>query len=377
MARVGTVAVAVTAFIVLGLPEGGLGTAWPALRSAVSRPVEDLGVVLVALLVGYQITSIPSGRIVARLGTGWAVAIAALVSGVGLAGYAIAPNWYFVLAATVVTGMGGGLTDTAFNAHAALNFDARQTNLLHAGFGIGATIGPIVMTTALATGRGWRTGYLVFAGVQLAMLAVLLSRRRSLAGSEFVSQRTAGRVSIWLIITFFLYTGLEVAAGQWAFTWLTEGRGIEISVAGGWVAAYWGGLTLGRLAFGAVAHRVSARRIVEIGTVAAIAGVGLLWWNPASVGVVGLPVVGLSLSGIFPALVTLTPGAVGVERSGDAIGLQLSAAAMGAAAIPWFGGRMVGLGDLETLGPVLIMCGLALLGVQRRALRVDAVNVDQ
>lgn len=370
MARLATVAVAVTAFIVLGLPEGGLGTAWPALRTAVGRPVEDLGVVLIALLAGYQLTSIPSGRIVARLGTGWAVALAALVTGVGLAGYTVAPNWSFVLATTAVTGMGGGLTDTAFNAHAALNFDPRQTNLLHAGFGIGATIGPIVMTTALATGRGWRTGYLVFAGVQLVMLAVLLARRRSFAPIDPPGP-SEGRVSIWLVATFFLYTGLEVAAGQWAFTWLTEGRNLAITAAGGWVAAYWGGLTLGRLAFGAIAHRLPARRIVESGTAGAIGGVALLWWDPSGLGVLGLPVIGMSLAGIFPALVTLTPGAVGVERSGDAIGLQLSAAALGAAAVPWLAGRIVGVSDLESLGPVLVGTGLVLMVVQRVALRVD------
>lgn len=364
MARAGVVAVAVTAFVVLGLPELGIGTAWPALREAVGRPVEDLGVVLVALLFGYQLTSLPSGRIVARLGTGWTVTAAAVVSGIGLAGYAIAPSWGFVLATTVVTGMGGGLTDTAFNAFAALNFDSRQTNLLHAGFGIGATIGPIVMTAALSTGRGWRTGYLVFAGVQLAMMALLLARKRSFTTVEPPAPST-GRVSFWLIITFFLYTGLEVAAGQWAFTWLTEGRDLAITTAGAWVATYWGALTLGRLMFGTIGHRTPARRIVELGSAGALVGLVVLWLDPFDLGMVGLPIVGFSLAGIFPALVTLTPGAVGVERSGDAIGFQLSAAAVGAAAIPWLAGRVVGVSSLESLGPILVVTGVALLVSQR------------
>lgn len=360
---------AVAAFIVLGLPEGGLGAAWPALRTAVGRPVEDLGVVLVALLAGYQLTSIPSGRIVARLGTGWAVTMAALVSGLGLAGYAIAPSWSFVLATTFVTGMGGGLTDTAFNSHAALHFDPRQTNFLHAGFGIGATLGPIVMATALETGRGWRTGYLVFAAVQLVMLAVLVAKRRPFTAAVAPATEP-GRISVWLILTFFLYTGLEVAAGQWAFTWLTEGRSFSVTAAGFWVAAYWGGLTLGRLGFGAIAHRITPARIIEAGVVGSLIGVALLWWNPSGLGVAGLPVIGLSLSGIFPALVTSTPGAVGVERSGDAIGLQLSAASIGAAIIPWLAGRVVGVTSLEALGPVLLITGLLLWFSQRNVATV-------
>ncbi len=366
--KLGPVAVAVAAFVVLGLPEGGLGTAWPSLRLAVDRPVEDLGVVLIALLVGYQLTSVPSGRIVARLGTGWAVAVAATVSGIGLLGYVVAPNWPFLLATTVVAGMGGGLTDTAFNAHAALNFNARQTNLLHAGFGVGATVGPIVMTTAIVAGRGWRTGYLVFAGVQLVMLAILLARRSHFTAVP-VTHRRSGRVSVWMIATFFLYTGLEVAAGQWAFTLLTEGRGVSVVAAGAWVASYWGALTLGRLAFSVVAHCLSQETIIRAGVAGAIAGAALLWWDPAGWGLLGLPLAGLSLAGIFPALVVLTPGAVGADRSGDAIGFQLAAANIGAGAVPWLAGRAIGASSLEVLGPVLVLVGGLLWVTQHLSLR--------
>ena len=361
------VAIAIIAFVVLGLPEGGLGTAWPALRAAVDRPVEDLGVVLIALLIGYQITSIPSGRIVARLGTGPAVAIAALVSGIGLAGYAIAPTWWFVLATTLVTGMGGGLTDTAFNAHAALNFDARQTNLLHAGFGVGATIGPVVMTTALVSGRGWRTGFIVFAAVQLVMLAVLLARRGDFSRPTTPPGDT-GRLSSWMVATFFIYTGLEVTAGQWAFSLLTEGRAFDVAAAGLWVSAYWGALTLGRLGFGFLAHRMTGRHIVSSGAIGATIGAALLWWNPGGLGTIGLPVAGLSLAGIFPALVTMTPGAVGEDRSNDAMGLQLAAAGLGAAVVPWLAGRLIGVSSLEALSPFLVAVGLALWLIQRRTL---------
>ncbi len=57
------------------------------------------------------------------------------------------------------------------------------------------------------------------------------------------------------------------------------------------------------------------------------------------------------------------------------MGLQLAAASLGAAAIPWVAGRFVGFSGLETLGPVLVVTGLVLLGAQRRALRVDVDNV--
>lgn len=42
----------VIAFVVLGLPDGGLGVAWPSMRGDFDRPLGDLGWIVVALTVG-------------------------------------------------------------------------------------------------------------------------------------------------------------------------------------------------------------------------------------------------------------------------------------------------------------------------------------
>ena len=43
---------------------------------------------------------------------------------------------------------------------------------------------------------------------------------------------------------FFLYVGVEVSAGQWSFTLLSEARGTDEVLASVFVASYWGGLTV-------------------------------------------------------------------------------------------------------------------------------------
>ena len=60
------------------------------------------------------------------------------------------------------------------------------------------------------------------------------------------------------LVVFFLYTGLEVVAGQWSYTLFTVGRGVEAGRAGPWISIYWGSLTIGRVAFGWIAERISA-----------------------------------------------------------------------------------------------------------------------
>lgn len=105
--------------------------------------------------------------------------------------------------------------------------------------------------------------------------------------------------------------------------------------------------------------------------VGSIVGALLLWLRLGGLGVVGLPVLGLSLAGIFPTLVTLTPSRVGVGRASAVIGYQIAAASLGGATLPWIAGRFVAASSLESLGPYLLGCTVAMsalhLAVERGA----------
>ena len=63
------------------------------------------------------------------------------------------------------------------------------------------------------------------------------------------------------MVVFFLYTGLEMTLSQWAFTVLTEGRGVSPGPAGSVVGLYWGSIGAGRVVFGLVADRVGIEAV--------------------------------------------------------------------------------------------------------------------
>jgi hypothetical protein len=138
-------------------------------------------------------------------------------------------------------------------------------------------------------------------------------------------------VFLLTLAAFFVYTGLEIATGQWAYSLLTEQRGTGTTAAGLWVATYWAALTGGRLAMAVGSRRGGAVGVLGGASVGAVAGTALLWLDPAGVGALGLPLVGLSLAPVFPTLVSLTPVRLGNERAASAIGYQLTAAGIGAA----------------------------------------------
>lgn len=359
--------VALIAFVTLGLVDGALGVAWLSIRDTFGRGLSELGTLLFGGSVGYLLASTGYGRLHARLGTGLLLGGGSSLLVVGVAGFAAAPGWPIVVGSAVIIGLGGGLVDTGMNAHAALVFDVGSINLLHACYGVGATLGPLVITASLLATGAWRVGYAALAAIQVVGAVAIWARRSRWAWTEpdvgGEAELPVDKLQIWLQLTlFFLYTGVEVATGQWAFTLLSEGRGMGTAAAGAWVAVYWGGLTVGRFGFGIAGSRLTPSRILGGSMVVSLLGLGILWADPLGVGTVGLALAGLGFAAIFPTLVSVTPARIGRLRSTRSMGFQLAAANLGAAGVPWILGLVAESRGLDALGPGLFVVGL-LLGV--------------
>lgn len=354
----------------LGLVDASLGVAWPSLRTAFGRTLSDLGILLVFSSIGYLTASIGYGQLHARLGTAVLLSTGAVFLAGGVAGIALAMRWPVVAMSVAVMGLGGGLVDTGLNAQAALTFDVGSINLLHAFYGMGATLGPGVITVSLLVSDVWRGGYAALAMMQVVSALAIWKWRTHWAGTapDTGVETHSGSHSLaqgLLLMLFFLYTGLEVATGQWAFTLLIEGRGLRTAAAGTWVAVYWAGLTVGRFGFGIIGGRLGSSRILNSSVTVALLGLAWLWFDPGGLGVIGLPVAGLGLAAVFPTLVSLTPARIGRTASTRNMGYQLAAANLGAAGVPWVLGIVAETQGLAVLGPGLFVTGalLALMHV--------------
>ncbi len=359
------VVVSFAVFIALGLSAGVTGVAWPSMRATFSRPVADLGVLLAVGTVGYFLAGLTSGWLTRRLGLGDLVTLTLLFGTVSLVGYGVVDSWPLLLGCAVGVGFAGGMVDSVMNAYVALHHDTRTMNLLHAFFGIGATIGPVLVAALLTRGADWQVAYFVLASVELLLVITVLRVRRAWPTvvdpeRQHGADGDFGASVISLLGLFVLYVGIEVAAGQWAYSVLTESRGLGEFGAGIWVAVYWGGLTGGRLLLGVIGDRVGPRTILHVSMAGSVVGSLIFWADPAGLGVLGLTLLGISLAGVFPILVALTPQWVGEDRAPVVIGYQIAAAAAGSASIPWVAGRIIDGFGLEALGPFLVAIALAM-----------------
>jgi fucose permease len=389
-------------FICLGLPDAALGVAWPSLRADYLLSQSGLGLVLIAVGIGYFSASFSMGYLVQRLGIGWLLTLSTLFLTVSLTGYALSGSWLFFLACAVIAGMGSGAIDSGLNSYAAEHFSGRQMNWLHASYGLGATMGPLIMTAALQQTGTWRWGYAFVATCMLLITAAfVLTRRQWVASSQpaaveipvAVPQSSAPipptplpsppqppatvktalrhplvRLQIGL---FFLYTGLEVTAGQWSFTLLTEGRGVDVAQAGIWVSAYWAFLTIGRIAFGFLVNWLPMTQLVRLSMTGTVLGALLLAINGGTILTLsGLALLGFALAPIFPCLMKQTPERVGKRLATYAIGFQVSAAMLGVMVVPSLTGLLVQWYTLELIGMVLIVVALLLLLLHERVVRI-------
>ena len=366
--------VAFSGFIVLGLPTGMLGVAWPAMRAALDAPLAGLGLLLGAMTVAQFVASGASGMIRERLGTFALLLTPTVLSAGGLALFAAALDWPTMIAAAVLLGAGLGLLDAAVNMEAALQRGVRFMGALHASWALGATLGPLLIGAVLVSTGSWRAGYAIAAVAFIALaIGTYLTRtgletRRDVDDAPASASRPRRIVAMGAAL-LFIYVGIELGAGQWSFTRLTVNGALSDAVAGLAVFLYWSALAAGRLALALFGDRVPPQRLFDLSVGGALAGAIAFWLLPPAIAaLVALPFIGASLSVFVPVLLYLTPRRVGRAAAPRAIGYQVAAGMIGGAVLPGAIGVAMQSAGVSALGPCLVALagGLAALHVASR-----------
>lgn len=388
--NLGPVVLALVAFVALGLPDGLLGVGWPAIRDGFSIPLDAIGLLLASGVAGYMTSSFLSGFLLARVGVGRVLAASCLLTGVALIGYTLVPQWWMMVALGVFAGLGAGAIDAGLNTYVAAHFGEGIMQWLHASWGVGITIGPILMTLGLTVLNSWRFGYRVVGVFQIALAVgfaltlAMWNRNSTLSGSETEKRltdyqtpmrETLRQPQVWLsVVLFFLYVGAETSLGTWTYTLLTESRGVDQTLAGFFAGSYWFTFTVGRVVAGVIAKRAGVNRLVLGGLLGALFGAGLLIWNPSELAnVVAVAVIGLAIAPIFPAMMSGTRTRVGDRHAANTIGMQMAATGFGTAVIPSLMGVLAGRLSLEVIPVCLLAVYAGLLGAYLLAVRPQPI----
>ena len=378
--KIGLIALAYIAFISLGMPDGLFGVAWPSIREDFSLRLDSVGAFFFAATTGNMLSSFFSGKIIARLGVGGTLAASCVLTASALLGYTLAPSWWLMVALAVAAGLGAGAIDAGINTYVASHFGEGLMQWLHASFGFGVTLGPIIMTVGLTAFNSWRLGYQVVGIAQLLLATSFLltmrmwrdnsvpdslEQQRPLSDYHTPFRETLQRPVVWLnLLLFFLYTGAEYSFGSWTYSLLTLSRDVPVEVAGLWAGSYWATFTIGRVMAGLLTHRFGMANLLKAGFLLALGGSILLWWNPfPQASIIAVSVIGFAIAPIFPGLVSGTSARVGEHHAANTIGMQIAAAGFGGAVVPSLAGVLAQNFSLEAIPVYLVGVFILLTGL--------------
>ena len=374
MKRILLLIVIYLAFVSLGLPDSVLGLAWPAMRTSLGQPLEALGIVTFLLTACSAFSGFMSGKILSHFGTGRVTFVSALMTGLSLLGLSLVPSFPFMIALAFPLGLGAGSVDAGLNHFVAEHYSSKHMNWLHACWGVGATLGPMIMGGALIGAGHWPQGYQTIAACQLTLATILLlslglwkQQAPSQPDPEKVPDSGQPNTAAWVPVLaaslFVVYAAVELSTGLWAASILIEGRHFQPGLAGLAITLFYGSIMGGRVLIGFVSNKVGNRRLIRLGLVIAIVGIVTLAVPgiPDTLAFVGMVLMGLGCAPIYPSLMHETPRRFDPATARKVIGWQVAAANIGGALMPAAFGLLAAHIGLNAVFPAIGICAILLL----------------
>ncbi|HJT58511.1 MAG TPA: MFS transporter [Ktedonobacteraceae bacterium] len=360
-------------FILIGANDGAFGVLIPSLQTHYGINKATVGLLFLMQTVGYLIAAFNTGLLVEKLGNRRFLLLGALSFLVGALALALMLPFDIVLVTMLLLGFGIAIIDAGLNAYiASLPRNAALLNYLHAFYGTGALLGPLVASTILAIRWGWNSVYFIWIGICLLLLIgfrVIFEKGQNNQSSD-ETDRPQGNILVitlkqpivWIAALFLLvYVGAEISVGNWVYSLLTEERHFSILFSGWLVSGYWLGLTLGRVALARVALRIGSERLIQCCLGGAIVAALIFWLVPLyAVSAFGLCLLGFSFGPIYPITISFLSSHVSQRVLPGAVGFLASLGSIGGALFPSFAGILAQRVGLWSLMPLAILLALVM-----------------
>lgn len=337
------------AFISLGLPDSLLGSAWPSMYEGFGVSISSAGFISMIIAGGTIVSSMFSDRLIRKLGTGHVTLISVAMTAAALLGISFSDSFPAVCLWAIPLGLGAGSVDAALNNFVALHYKAAHMNWLHCFWGIGASIGPVLISFFLTLPGTWKSGYRAISIIQFALVAVLIfslplwkkvqvkndaDDRREKQAHFGVFQLLKLAKAKPTLISFFCYCSLEATVGLWGSSYLVMVRHVSGDIAARWISLYFIGITLGRLFSGFLSIRFTQKQMIRLGQFLIGVGIVNLLTPFNMMAVAGLFCIGLGCAPIYPSLLHETPNTFGKEHSQAIMGIQMASAYLGTTLMP-------------------------------------------
>ena len=361
------------AFVSLGVSAALLGPALPTLAARANVGLDRIGLIFAWMSLGYLTSAPIINTIGARLGTRGMLVVSPLIVISSMVLLALGARLAILFAGGYLLGLGQSGTQVAYNAMFGAQQDRERAsavlNRLNAFFGVGALIGPLLVSASYAAIGEGTLAFWVAAAMALPLtLGASLTRNGWPPSSAQLSpgqdagaaRRLLASPAAWVLcLVMALYVGCEVAFSGWATEFTSRTTGVGTAQAAVTVSIFWAALAISRYFVNAVVGRLSSAVLVVWLFGVAIAGlsvmIGMGWMSGAAW--LGAGLVGIGFGPIYPTLI-----AIGIQRFPFAVRMiasaLTSAGAAGALLVPALTGVVMDATAAGASGAWLMLTGL-------------------
>ena len=346
-------------FISLGLPDSFISSCWPTISEyfKISRDFQGIFSLIVSFFtIASSFLTIKLTKYLKNYGV-IAISIGLTISGLIIIGFS--DNYYLLLLAAIPLGFGGGAIDSILNSYVSLHYKAIHLNFLHAFWGIGAFISPLIIGSFIVDPSGFKDAAFVLSIIQTTILIITLSTlvlwvkvdkiynidSRNTTNSENNKENIGFfntfklRGVIFACITFFSYIAIESLAYSWFTSLCVFGMNIDNDIASKYLSLFYIAISLGRVISGLLSIKIKDKNLIRIGEGILLIGIILLTFKFNFVFMpIALFIIGLGCGPIYPSIVHSTVDKFTSKYSSAVMSIQIGFAYMANISVaPLFG----------------------------------------
>ncbi len=357
-------------FISLGLPDSLFGASWPVMHVDFNVNESFASIYMIITAVGSGGVSFIAGPLIRKFGTGKVTVVSILLTAVGMLVIGFSVHIAMAIFGSILMGLGAGAIDTGLNNYVSTHYKARHMNWLHAFWGVGVTLSPIIMGAFLDKGNNWRGGYRCVSYIQFAIFACSLlslplfkkyeksalldtfktdendENKENENGATEADENGEGapkkkKIAIteivkikgvtWAVLSLGLYVSMEFLIGTWGASYAVNTKGVSPADAARWVSLYFGGIMTGRIISGFISYKFADKVLIRLGIAVMTIGMIVFALPIGKYALLGLLLIGTGFGPVFPSTIHAVPERFGTKYSADITGIQMG----GAYAIGW------------------------------------------
>jgi fucose permease len=364
------------AFFLAGVNDGSVGALIPYMLRSYDISTGSVTATYAAAFPGWIVVAIIGGYVSGRVGMGGALVLGAASQLLGQVIRIWASSFGVFAMTFFFTALGQAFQDSQANTFVSSVKSAhRWLGVIHASYGFGCLIGPLVATAIASSRLGrWQHFYYFLMGLGALNLALVswafrkeIVLRQPAADEESTAKSGIDKAvsdmkltvklrTTWtLSLFYFFYLGAAITVGGWLVEYLVKARKGQLSSVGYVATGYYGGVALGRLALVEPTHRFGERPMLLIYSLICLV-LQVIFWRVKSViaDAIVVSLMGFLLGPYFAAGVSVGTKLLPKDIHAPALSLIFVIGQSGGTLFPVVTGVITAKAGVGVLQPIVI-----------------------